>query len=88
MLQYASTNILIAYIIISLADYDYPRNIIIFATTCLVAFLLAFRLLGAGYYLLKYGLLTLCCKGLPKEVTERNRKNGEIVLQALKKIED
>jgi hypothetical protein len=49
-----STNIVASYILIKLSSYDYPRNVIILGTTCLVAFLLGFRLIFAAIYLLKY----------------------------------
>lgn len=36
-----------------MSEIDLLRNILILITTCLVAFLLMFRLLPAAYYLLK-----------------------------------
>lgn len=54
MLQYISTNVIFSYAIIKLSSFDYPKNIIILASTCLVAFLLGFRLIFAAIYLIKY----------------------------------
>jgi hypothetical protein len=43
-----------SYILINLSEFDYPKNVIILGTTCLVAFMLGFRLIFAAAYLLKY----------------------------------
>lgn len=37
-----------------LSTFDTPRNVIILVSTCLVAFLLGFRLIFAAMYLIKY----------------------------------
>lgn len=54
MLQFISTNLIFSYILMKLTTYDYPKNVIILISTCLVVFLLGFRLLFAIFYLIKY----------------------------------
>ena len=80
VLQYVTINIIVAYVIICLSDYDYPRNVIIFTSTCLVAFLLAFRLIGAFIYLVKYSFKKLFCHKLPNGYAKKNLQNGENIL--------
>lgn len=54
VLQYISSNVVVSYILIKLSSFDYPRNVIILASTCLVAFLLGFKVIFSGLYLVKY----------------------------------
>ena len=63
------------------------RNIVILVTTCLVAFLLLFRLIAAGYYLFTYFVVKLFCKKLPDGYANKNLSNGRRILNALKEIE-
>lgn len=86
VLQFVSTNVVFAYIIISICDYDFPRNTIILTTTCLVAFLLLVRLVGAIIYLLQYYFVKWFCKQLPKGYANNNLTNGNRILNALKEI--
>ena len=86
VLQYVTTNVVFSYIIITISDYDILRNVVILVTTCLVAFLLAFRLLAAGFYLITYYLVKLCCKKLPEGYANRNLSNGRRILNALREI--
>jgi len=45
-----------SYVLVKLSTFDYPRNIIILASTVLVAFLLGVRLIFALLYLIKYNV--------------------------------
>ena len=56
VLQYITCNVVASYILIKLSTFDYPRNIIILASTILVAFLLGVRLIFAILYLIKYNV--------------------------------
>ena len=86
MLQYVGTNVLLSYILIQLTKFDLTRNIIILATSALVVFLLAFRLIFAAIYLIKYYLVRACQK-LPTHYVNENRTHGYRVYNALKLIE-
>jgi chitin synthase len=72
VLQYISTNVVISYICIKFAEYDFPRNCIILASICLVAVLLVFRLVPAALYLLKYHLSRACHRKFSKEYHKSN----------------
>ena len=54
VLQFISLNAVISYALVRATEYDIARNILILASTILVAFLLFFRLIFAFFYLLKY----------------------------------
>jgi hypothetical protein len=86
VLQYVGSNVIISYILIQLTKFDFTRNIIILASSALVVFLLAFRLIFAAFYLLKYYLVRSCQK-LPTEYVNENRTHGYRVYNALKLIE-
>jgi chitin synthase len=54
ILQFVSTNAVLSYLFVKLAEFDYFKNILILTSTCLVAFLLIFRLVFALFYMIKY----------------------------------
>ena len=87
VLQYISCNILLSYFVITISDYPVVRNYVIWISMCLVAFLLIFRLVPSVLYLLIYK----CRRWFGKKITSRdaieNRRNGEMILDALKNIE-
>ena len=87
VLQYISCNILLSYFVITISDYPVVRNYVIWISMCLVAFLLIFRLVPSVLYLLVYK----CRRWFGKKITSReaieNRRNGEMILDALKNIE-
>ena len=62
ILQYIATNGILAYVLIALSRWDYPRNIIILATAILVVFLLAFRISFAFFWIVKYYCMRACQK--------------------------
>lgn len=86
MLQYVGTNVILSYVLIQLTRFDLTRNIIILVSSALVVFLLAFRLIFAGIYLIKYYLVRACQK-LPTHYVNENRQHGYRVYNALKLIE-
>jgi len=86
VLQYISTNVVTSYILIKLSTFDYPRNVIILSSTCLVAFLLGFRLIFAVIYLIKY-YGKRPWKVFTSNYINENRANGNRILNALKMIE-
>jgi hypothetical protein len=86
VLQYVSTNVVLSYVIIRLTAYDYPRNIVILISTCLVAFLLGFRLIFAAIYLVKY-YAKRPWKVFSSNYVNENRANGNRIFNALKIIE-
>ena len=86
ILQYISTNSIFSYILIKLTFFDYPRNIIILSSTCLVAFLLGFRLIFAAIYLVKY-YAKRPWKVFTSSYINENRANGSRILNALNMIE-
>ena len=69
-----------------MSEIDLLRNILILITTCLVAFLLMFRLLPAAYYLLKYNIRKLCGRKFSSEYINGNLANGTRILNALRII--
>lgn len=87
MLQYITCNVVVAYICVKVSEMDMPRNVLILATTCLVAFMLMFRLLPAAGYLLKCGVRKLCRRGFGREYVQANLDNGRRILNALRVIE-
>lgn len=86
VLQYITSNVVVSYILIKLSTFDYPRNLIILASTCLVAFMLGFRLIFAAIYLLKY-YATRPWKIFTPNYINENRANGNRILNALNMIE-
>ena len=85
MLQYLCTNVVLAYALIQLTKFDFTRNLIILASSALVVFLLAFRLIFAAIYLIKYYIVR-ACKTLPPEYVNENRNHGYKVYNALRLI--
>lgn len=71
---------------IKLCSFDYPKNVLILATTCLVAFLLGFRLIFAAIYLMKY-YGQRPWKVFSSNYINENRANGQRILNALNMIE-
>jgi hypothetical protein len=69
-----------------MSKYDLTKNIIILTTTALGVFLLAFRLIFAMIYLIKYNIVKRCQKISIEKINE-NRKNGYKIYNALKLIE-
>ena len=86
VLQYISTNVVVSYILIKLCTFDYPRNVVILASTCLVAFMLGFRLLFAAGYLIRYYAKRPWNVFTSNYINE-NRANGNRILNALRMIE-
>lgn len=86
-MQYITTNVVISYVCVKLAEMDLPRNCLILVTTCLVAFLLLFRLVPAAIYLLKYNIRKICGRKFKSEYINSNIQNGTRILNALKIIE-
>lgn len=79
-------NILLAYGICQVLHISKVKGSVILGLTCLTAFLLAFRLVPAGLYLLKYKFKS-CCMKFSSETINNNIKNGEQVLRGLRNIE-
>lgn len=79
-------NILLAFGICIVLHFHKVKGSVILGLTCLTAFLLAFRLIPAGLYLLKYKLKT-CCMKFSSNTINNNIKNGEQVLRGLRNIE-
>ena len=75
-----------SYILVKLATFDYPRNVIILVSTCLVAFLLGVRLIFAVLYLIKYNVKRPWRVFSANYINE-NRANGNRILNALNMIE-
>ncbi len=71
---------------IKMCSFDYPKNVLILTTTCLVAFLLGFRLIFAGIYLMKY-YAQRPWKVFSSNYINENRANGQRILNALNMIE-
>ena len=76
VLQYVSCNIILSYLIIKISDYPIVRNYVILITMCLVVFLLIFRLIPAGLYLLSYNLGKMCGAKIPTRKINDNRLEG------------
>lgn len=66
MCVFLTVNVLIAYIVVQVLHIDVVKGSVIFGLLCLVVFLLAFRLVFAGLYLLKYKFKK-CCMKFPSE---------------------
>lgn len=79
-------NILLAYGIVQVLHIRKVKGSVILGLGCLIAFLLAFRLIPAGLYLMKYKLKT-CCMRFSSETINNNIKNGQQVLKGLRNIE-
>lgn len=86
VLQYITTNVIVSYVCVKLSEYVIPRNYIILITTCLVAFLLLFRLIPAAIYLLRYNIKKICGRKFSPEYINNNIENGTRILNALKNI--
>ena len=54
VLQFVSSNVALSYVLVKLSEFDYFRNVLILASTCLVAFLLLFRLIFALVWTVRY----------------------------------
>ncbi len=86
MLQYVCTNVLLSFVLESLTRYDLTKNIIILLSSALVVFLLAFRLVFAVSYIIKY-YLTRRCKVFSSEKVNEHRSHGFKIYNALRLIE-
>lgn len=86
VLQYVGSNVLLSYLLVQLSRFDLTKNIIILASSALVVFLLAFRLLFALAYLVKYYLVRGCQRLEVRQVNE-NRARGYRIYSVLKLIE-
>lgn len=86
MLQYVTSNVIASYVLVKLSTFDYPRNVIILASTVLVAFLLGVRLIFALIYLIKYNCKRPW-KTFSSNYINENRANGNRIFNALNMIE-
>ncbi len=86
VLQFITTNVVLSYVLIKVSEYDYARNVLILVSTCLVAFLLGFRLIFALFYLIKY-YIQKPWKIFTSYYINENRANGNRVLTALRMIQ-
>ena len=87
VLQFISTNVVIAYICVKVSDIDISRNVLILVTTVLVVFMLLFRLIPAIIYLIKFYCNKWFGKKFKPEFIAQNKKNGYRILKALRIIE-
>lgn len=87
VLQYISINVVLSFILIKASELDVARNGVILASTCLVAFLLLFRLIPAAIYLIKYYLMRICNSKFSTQFIKNNLNNGNRILNALRVIE-
>lgn len=80
------SNVLLGFVLIEMTKYDSTKNIIILISAALVVFLLAFRLIFAFIYTLKYyGFRN--CKKFESEKVNENRARGYRIYNALRMIE-
>lgn len=87
VLQYLTTNVIVSYICIKASEMDLPRNVLILISACLVAFMLIFRLVPAGIYLIKYNCKKAFGRKFSAEYRNNNLENGKRILNALRIIE-
>lgn len=85
--KFALANILVAYAVSQVLGLPGVRGFVILIVTCLVVFMLAFKLLFSGLYLFYYKLKN-CTAKFSSETVNANIQNGRQVLHGLRIIED
>lgn len=85
--KFALTNILIAFAISQVLDLPEVRGYTIVVVTCLVVFMLGFKLIFSALYLFCY-CIRRCTAKFSSDTINTNIKNGKQVLHCLRIIED
>lgn len=80
------TNVILSFVLVQLTKFDISKNILILISSALVVFLLAFRLIFALCYIVKYYTMRGCRQFATDKVNE-NRAHGYKIYNALKLIE-
>lgn len=85
--RFLLVNVLVAFAVTQVLGLPGVRGYIILIVTCLVVFLLGFKLIFAAFYLLVYNLKR-CASKFSADTISNNIKNGKQVLHGLRVIED
>jgi hypothetical protein len=72
VLQYITSNVIIAYVCIKISEYNLLRNCLILVSACLISFLLVFRLIPAMIYLIKYNILKIVNRKFSEKYIKNN----------------
>lgn len=83
--KFVVINVIVAFAVCSILDLPKVRSYIVLILTCLIVFLLAFRLIFACIYLVKYQFKRCFLKFTSEEIGA-NIQNGKHVLQGLRLI--